>query len=245
MPTTGGNLAFVGAYAAYDATVVRRLREVGAIILLKTPRPHRGASRERARASRAGPARAQCRPAWAARRSAHRSRIPGQSPRRRPRRAGRRDSGQGLDQTRTAAAFPSGPPRCPGGRSRRLSRAAARPYSGRRDSGPLRRRVCHPCAQRAACTTATRGGRSIAIHAQEHCRKPCARTNSTRTDARGSAKVPPWSTRSPASTRSRGTRRATKACARTRSIPTRRRYCQSPTDGPAPEGRLIIRCSAL
>ena len=27
--------------------------------------------------------------------------------------------------------------------------------------------VCHPCPQRTACTTATRGGRSIAIHAQE------------------------------------------------------------------------------
>jgi len=27
--------------------------------------------------------------------------------------------------------------------------------------------VCQPCPQRAACTTATRGGRSIAIHAQE------------------------------------------------------------------------------
>ena len=36
MPTTGGNLALAGAYAPYDATVVRLLREAGAIILLKT-----------------------------------------------------------------------------------------------------------------------------------------------------------------------------------------------------------------
>ena len=36
MPTTGGNLALAGTYAAYDATVVRRLRDAGAIILLKT-----------------------------------------------------------------------------------------------------------------------------------------------------------------------------------------------------------------
>jgi len=27
--------------------------------------------------------------------------------------------------------------------------------------------VCHPCALRPACTTATRGGRSITIHPQE------------------------------------------------------------------------------
>ena len=36
MPTTGGNEALAGTYAAYDATAVRRLREAGAIILLKT-----------------------------------------------------------------------------------------------------------------------------------------------------------------------------------------------------------------
>lgn len=36
MPTTGGNLAFAGTYAPYDATVVRLLREAGAIIFLKT-----------------------------------------------------------------------------------------------------------------------------------------------------------------------------------------------------------------
>lgn len=36
MPTTGGNLALAGTYAAYDATVVRKLREAGAIILVKT-----------------------------------------------------------------------------------------------------------------------------------------------------------------------------------------------------------------
>ena len=36
MPTTGGNVALAGTYAAYDATAVRRLREAGAIILLKT-----------------------------------------------------------------------------------------------------------------------------------------------------------------------------------------------------------------
>lgn len=36
MPTTDGNLALAGTYAPYDATVVRLLREAGAIILLKT-----------------------------------------------------------------------------------------------------------------------------------------------------------------------------------------------------------------
>ena len=36
MPTTGGSVALAGTYAAYDATAVRRLREAGAIILLKT-----------------------------------------------------------------------------------------------------------------------------------------------------------------------------------------------------------------
>ena len=36
MPTTGGNMALAGTYASSDATVVRRLRDAGAIILVKT-----------------------------------------------------------------------------------------------------------------------------------------------------------------------------------------------------------------
>jgi amidase len=36
IPSAGGNLALAGTYPAHDATVVRRLREAGAIIFLKT-----------------------------------------------------------------------------------------------------------------------------------------------------------------------------------------------------------------
>src|SRR5688572_4524763 len=36
MPTTGGNAVFAGTYAARDATVVRLLRDAGAIVLVKT-----------------------------------------------------------------------------------------------------------------------------------------------------------------------------------------------------------------
>jgi Asp-tRNA(Asn)/Glu-tRNA(Gln) amidotransferase A subunit family amidase len=36
MPTTGGSTVFAGSYPAHDATVVRRLRQAGAIILVKT-----------------------------------------------------------------------------------------------------------------------------------------------------------------------------------------------------------------
>jgi amidase len=36
IPSAGGNLAFAGTYPARDATVVRKLREAGAIIFFKT-----------------------------------------------------------------------------------------------------------------------------------------------------------------------------------------------------------------
>jgi Asp-tRNA(Asn)/Glu-tRNA(Gln) amidotransferase A subunit family amidase len=36
MPSTGGNAAFAGAYAPRDATVIRRLRNAGAILFIKT-----------------------------------------------------------------------------------------------------------------------------------------------------------------------------------------------------------------
>jgi len=36
MPSAGGNLAFSGTYPAMDATVIRKLRDAGAIIFLKT-----------------------------------------------------------------------------------------------------------------------------------------------------------------------------------------------------------------
>jgi amidase len=36
MPSTGGNAAFAGAYPPRDATVIRRLRDAGAILLIKT-----------------------------------------------------------------------------------------------------------------------------------------------------------------------------------------------------------------
>jgi Asp-tRNA(Asn)/Glu-tRNA(Gln) amidotransferase A subunit family amidase len=36
IPSAGGNLALAGTYPAHDATVVRRLREAGAIVFLKT-----------------------------------------------------------------------------------------------------------------------------------------------------------------------------------------------------------------
>jgi amidase len=36
VPSAGGNLALAGSYPAHDATVIRRLREAGAIIFLKT-----------------------------------------------------------------------------------------------------------------------------------------------------------------------------------------------------------------
>ena len=186
---------------------------------------------------------ARRRPAWAARRSADRSRLPGQSARRRrsPRRASRFARRRG--PARIAAAFPSRPSRLiwrPPTSSVPPSSVAAIPLGATTVHFPAA--VCQPCAQRAACTTATRGGRSIAIHPQEALlqdlagaptapRRPRAppRTHHRRALARPRRPDP----RPQGALQRRAQEHARPA--------TRRRHRQSPADRPAPEGRVTLR----